>query len=265
MGYKRGGPLVNFAWYFRAASHFTFYVIAYPIAMLVCVLLYAVRYEGRPKLRKWKGGAILVSNHAAPLDPVMVTGAAYPALVYQTLLEATVETPVLGTLIRLLGGIPLPQGPAGLERLLTTAKTALRYRTFLHFYPEGECFVYNQRIQAYKPGAFYLAAKLNIPVIPVVNILSEGGLAAFSGVPFIAPLRIPRPQMTWVVLSPVYPAASVRYHADGEPDMESVRAFAEQVRTLMQEEIDRRRAENPRAGTQRFYRGRMPRLKGINA
>jgi 1-acyl-sn-glycerol-3-phosphate acyltransferase len=242
-----------------------FYVIAFPAAMLVCRLLYAVRYEGSHRLRKWKGGAILVSNHTAPLDPVMITGAAYPALVYQTLLERTVETPFLGTFIRLLGGVPLPRGPSGIERLLAAAKKALSYRTFLHFYPEGECFIYNQRIEEYKPGAFYLAAKLNIPVIPIVNILTESFFAPpRTTVQFTAPL-ITRPRMTWVVLPPVYPSFFVRYHENGEPDMNSVRTFAQEVRQLMQEEINRRRAENPRAGTQRYYRGRMPRLKGINA
>ncbi|GMO18388.1 MAG: 1-acyl-sn-glycerol-3-phosphate acyltransferase [Spirochaetaceae bacterium] len=257
MAYKRGAPLINLSRFFRIASAVVFY-FTFCIAMTVCVLLYSVRYINKKLLLRFKGSAILVSNHTSLLDPVMITGAVFPRLLYETMLEATVETPVFGTFTRLLGGVPLPAGVRGLEKILQTAPDAFRYRSFLHFYSEGECFLYNQKIMPFKPGAFYLAASLNIPVIPVVNVLEEGFFAKGH---FFA-RRFPKAR--YVVLNPVAPSAYVRYKEDGSPEKKSVTEFSEAVRSIMQNEIDSRRAKNPRCGTMAYYKGQMPRIKGLN-
>jgi 1-acyl-sn-glycerol-3-phosphate acyltransferase len=207
----------------------------------------------------------------------MVTGVLWHRLTYQTLLEKTVETPFLGTLTRLLGGVPLPRGMSGVQKVLQTVPDAFRYRPFFHFYPEGECYMYNQQIQPFKPGAFYIAAKLNVPVIPIVNIHSEGRGKCVQSERRTRRCRPrKRPFMTWSVLDPLYPAdyvhrgansmpsADCTPDADGEPDADGVRAFAEAVRAAMQKAIDAKNEEDPRYGTQKFYKGKMPRLKGIN-
>jgi len=175
-----------------------------------------------------------------------------PRRTWQTLLEVTVETPILGTFTRLLGGVPLPPGHLGLQRILDASKTLFRYRRFLHFYPEGECYLYSQEIREFKAGAFLVAAELNIPVIPLVSVFSEGLFKAGS----FWGRCLPREKL--VVMDPVYPSDYVRRNAQGELDMDSVREFAEAVRRLMQDEIKARR------GSSAFYRGRLERIKGIN-
>jgi hypothetical protein len=46
--------------------------------------------------------------------------------------------------------------------------------------------------------------------------------------------------------------------------MASVKEFAEAVRNTMQHEIDKRHEADKRAGTQAYFKGQMPRIKGIN-
>ncbi|MDR2797147.1 MAG: 1-acyl-sn-glycerol-3-phosphate acyltransferase, partial [Treponema sp.] len=150
----------------------TFYTL-WPLAYLINRMIYGIRYEDRKKLTGFSR-AILVSNHTTWLDPVSVSGAVLPYRAWHTLLEETVETPILGTFIRLLGGVPLPQGRQGLQQMLAICETAFQYRRFIHFYPEGDCYIYNQQIEPFKPGAFFIAAELDIPVIPLVSIFSEG-------------------------------------------------------------------------------------------
>jgi 1-acyl-sn-glycerol-3-phosphate acyltransferase len=110
----------------------------------------------------------------------------------------------------------------------------------------------------FKAGAFYAAARLDLPVYPLVTVFSEGRRKPKT---FLARKY---PGETLVVLDPLYPKDFVRFGEGGAIEMDSVREFAEAARTRMQDEIDRRHRENPRWGTQGYCRGRMKRLKGVN-
>ncbi|MDR2468805.1 MAG: 1-acyl-sn-glycerol-3-phosphate acyltransferase [Spirochaetaceae bacterium] len=257
MAYKRGGPLVNHSFVFKIASAIVFYFV-WIIAIFVCKILYSVRYENRRLIRRFKGNAILVANHTTLLDPVMISGVTIPRLMYHTMLESTVETPILGTFTRLLGGVPLPRGMSGLEKMLASAPEMFRHRRFILVYPEGECFLYNQIVNEHKFGAYYIAAKLNLPVIPVVTVFSEGRFPAGA---FFA-RKLPRVHL--VILDPVMPSTYIRYKENSELDLNSVKELANTVQTIMQNEIDNRHAKNPRWGTQAYFKGKMPRMKGIN-
>jgi 1-acyl-sn-glycerol-3-phosphate acyltransferase len=89
-------------------------------------------------------------------------------------------------------------------------------------------------------------------------VFSEGRLkpgALFSR-------KFPRERI--VVLDPVYPACYIKYDDDRRIVLSSVKDFAEAVRSIMQKEIDKRHEADSRAGTQAYFKGRMPRIKGIN-
>jgi 1-acyl-sn-glycerol-3-phosphate acyltransferase len=123
---------------------------------------------------------------------------------------------------------------------------------FVHFFAEGECYLYNQRINHFRPGAFMMAAEQTVPIVPLLMVLSPGPHKPFS----FWGRSIPRKRL--VVMDPIYPSAYVKRDAAGNIDNTSVRDFAEAVRQLMQAEIDRR------GGCHSFYKGQMKRLKGIN-
>ena len=250
MPYRRGRPLIDSSLPFRVAALITFCIV-WPIAQVINLVMFSTSYENRGKLRGIRR-AILVSNHTTFLDPVKMGGVMIPRRAWHTLLEKTVEAPVVGTLTRLLGGVPLPPGSSGLKRILEASESLFRSRRFLHFYPEGECYLYNQEIREFKPGAFFIAAELNIPIIPLVTVFSGGRFKprSFWG------RCLPREKL--VVLDPVYPCEHVRRNEKGELEADSVRQFAQTVRLLMQDEI------NVRRGCHAFFRGRMGRIGGIN-
>jgi len=250
MPYKRGRPVIDLSPWFRTASAWAFY-LTIPVAMLFNVMQHGTRYKHRWRIYGIRR-AVTVSNHTTFLDPVKIACLTLPRLIFQTLLEATVEFPVLGTYTRLLGGVPIPRGRTGYRKIVEICGRAFRYRRYLHFYAEGECFLYNQRIREFRPGAFRVAAELGIPVIPLVTVFSEGPFKPRS------PLGRSLPLETLVVLEPEHPADYVRRDADGEINSESVKEFAEAVRQKMQAEIDRRN------GSHAFFRGQMQRLRGLN-
>jgi 1-acyl-sn-glycerol-3-phosphate acyltransferase len=225
--------------------------MVWPVAMLVNYMQHFTRYKNRFRLKGLRK-VITVSNHTTFFDPVKITGLVLPRLLYQTLLEATVEFPYLGTFTRLLGGVPVPLGKSGFRKILEICDKAFKHRRYLHFYPEGECFLYSQTIHEFKLGAFRLAAELNIPILPLVTVFSEGPFRPWSFWGRSLPVE------TLVVMEPVDPSLYVRRDESGEIVSDSVREFAEAVRKKMQAEIDRR------GGSNAFFRGRMERIKGLN-
>jgi len=245
MPYKRGRPVIDLSPWFRIASAAAFYMTI-PIAMLFNFMQHRTAYRHRWRLSGIRR-AITVSNHTTFLDPVKIACLVLPRLVFQTLLEATVEFPVLGTYVRLLGGVPIPGGRTGYRKLAEICAGAFGSRRYMHFYPEGECFLYSQRIREFRSGAFRLAAELDIPVVPLVTVFSPGRFLSSS-----------MPAETLVVMEPEHPSSYARRDEAGEITSESVKEFAEAVRRKMQAEIDRR------GGTDAFFRGQMARLRGLN-
>jgi 1-acyl-sn-glycerol-3-phosphate acyltransferase len=250
MPYKHGRPLIDNSLAFRIASIMIFYFV-WSIAQVVNIFQYATTYENKRILFRHKK-VILVGNHTTFLDPVKMGGAIIPFRVWQTMLEATVEFPFLGTFVRLLGGMPIPRGRNSFKALLDSAPAVFRHRRYWLFYPEGECYLYNQHIREFKPGAFYLSAELDIPIIPMVTVFSEGKHKPYS------PRGRAFPKEKLVILDPVYPVRYIRRTESGELIMDSVREYGEAVRRIMQDAID------ARGGSNAFYRGPMERIKGLN-
>jgi len=258
MPYKHGRPVIDLSLPFRIASTIVLYIVV-PIAFFINYMMFFTRYKNRFYIKGIRR-AITVSNHTTFLDPAKIAFLIMPGLMYQTLLEGTVEFPFLGTFTRILGGVPIPRGISGHKKILEILKPeynngrgcGFTYRRFMHFYSEGECFLYNQKINKFKPGAFIIAAELDIPVIPLVTVFKEGPFKAWSFLGRSLPLE------TLIVLKPVYPRDYAVKNEKGEFTSESIKEFSEAVRNKMQAEIDRR------GGSCAFYRGQMERMKGIN-
>jgi 1-acyl-sn-glycerol-3-phosphate acyltransferase len=246
MPYKHGRPVIDLSFIFRIASALGSYLII-PIAFLISFIHYSTRYKNRYRIYSIRK-AITVSNHTTFFDPAKIAALVFPGLIFHTLLEATVEFPFLGTFVRILGGIPIPRGISGYKIILKICENAFKYRRYLHFYPEGECYLYSQKIREFKPGAFFIAAEMDIPVIPLVTVFSKKHSFIGNNIP----------AETLVVMEPVYPSNYVKRDKNGKISAESIREFAEAVRRMMQTEIDKR------GGSNAFSRGILKRIKGVN-
>lgn len=122
MKYKHGDLLVSDNRWFQSASFLTFYSV---IGIAGGLLFGMNRYRIHNRFRlKGVDKAVTVSNHTMLLDPVLMSAAVLPGRMYQTLLEETVCAPLVGTLTRLLGGMPVPHGDIHLKRLHEGATAA---------------------------------------------------------------------------------------------------------------------------------------------
>ena len=246
MAYRRGAPLVSFG------PHFVPFVAMFHLvlaAVRVCDwVVYRVRFRGRENLRG-AAPAVLVSNHTLLFDPGIISHAISPRRTYFTMLEETALIPYLGTFVRLLGAIPIPQGAGSLRVLDEAARMAFHTLGFLHFFPEGELSLQNQQLQEFHPGAFLLACRHGLPIIPVTTVLHRRQWRGRSVLRVAGrALRIP-PRVTVVVGRPILPA-----EADRRSPVRAARKLAQAVREEMQSTID------AYGGSKEIGRGLMPRL-----
>jgi 1-acyl-sn-glycerol-3-phosphate acyltransferase len=243
MAYRRGRTVVGFT------PRFPPFVLLYHLVLLVVqvvnLALYGLEVRGRENLRGIDR-AVLVSNHTLLLDPALVAHALRPHRAYFTMLEETALIPLLGTFVRLLGGIPLPRGSGSGERRDRGIDDALRHLGFVHFFPEGECYVRNQEIRQFQRGAFHAACRRGLPVIPMTTVLRERAWPVWRW------LDLP-PRVLVIIGAPLRPVV------DGARPFAGVSRAAEEelrcrVRALMQSAIDHE------GGCKTLGRGMMPRL-----
>ncbi len=265
MAYKKGSRILGFDPSFLPS--FLAFQLCLFLVRIVDWLVFTARIKGRENLRAVQS-AVIVSNHTLVIDPGVIAHVIRPRRTYFTMLEETALIPYLGTFVRLLGAMPIP--PNSMRRLENAAIQAVEKTGFIHFFPEGECFLWNQEIRPFSPGAFFLACRLRLPVIPITTVLHERklfGRRSFSV--FGRVMRVP-PRLTVIVGKPLHPekflngngkkqshapATGSLHPANGKESMRKAsKNMGETARIQMQETIDHE------GGCKALYRGMMPRL-----
>ena len=141
------------------------------IVFPICPIYMGLRIKGRKNLKKYKdelaNGAITVSNHIHMWDYIAVMKAIRPRKP-RVLVWAPNVRGESGTLVRLVGGIPIPDVDLGGKVACNKAvEQYLNDGGFLQIYAEGsmwECYPY---IRPFHTGAASLACRLNKPILPI--------------------------------------------------------------------------------------------------
>lgn len=151
---------------YRHVSTVFYYVLAIPALFLWTRLILGARTEGRDRLPR-SGGALAVCNHVHLLDSALVALALFPRKAVFTVAPTNLQNPWYGGLVRLLGGVAVPQTPSALSLFFSEMELFLAGGRIVHFYPEGELKPYDTGLRAFKPGAFHLAAQARVPIVPL--------------------------------------------------------------------------------------------------
>lgn len=120
-----------------------------------------IRATGRSNLPR-TGGMLLVSNHASFLDVFALGGTSPRPLNYVA--RSTLFLPVLGSMIRSVGGFPIKREGMGAEGLKETLRR-LKNGGAVILFPEGTRSL-DGSIGPLKPGIAGLAARVKVPVVP---------------------------------------------------------------------------------------------------
>lgn len=174
-------------------------LLIYLLVVLFIKPVWGLKIEGRKNLKAVKGGAVTVCNHVHLLDCVMVSYVLRCRNVCFPTLESNFRIPFIRHIIRLLGGIPIPESGQSFRRFLEATGSWVSGGNWIHYYPEVVLHPYYQGIRGFKRGAFLTACEAGVPVIPmVISYRHPGGVSG---------LMRRKPCLTLKILPPVEPPA----------------------------------------------------------
>ena len=136
---------------FNTFSDILYYLIAYPILKVLTKIVYDLKIEGAWGLKR----------------------------VYYTTLEGSFKIPLVRKLIKLLRAMPIPEKIKNREYFMKAIEEILNNGNFVHFYPEASfypeaaLFPYYKKIRNFKNGAFSIAVKNDVPIVPMVFTFRE--------------------------------------------------------------------------------------------
>ncbi len=159
--------------FFRAGSAMLFYLVGIPALTIASRLFLGLDIKGQQNLRYLKGGAVTVTNHVHVLDSTMVACSLFPRKPLFASLKSNFEIPFIRWLVRLLGGIPIPESPKALHAFLEAMRSQLQKGRIVHFYPEASLWPRYSDLRPFKNGAFHLAVKSDVPIVPMVFTFRE--------------------------------------------------------------------------------------------
>lgn len=163
-------PYIDKSFWFRFKQNMTrvlLNVIVFPVA----TIRLGLKIEGRENLRKHKDildkGVVSVCNHVHMWDYIAVMKAVRPVRPHLLAWAPNINGEN-GTIIRLVGGIPIPEDNiAGQKAQLKAIKEMLGSGGWLHIYAEGSMWEYYAPIRPFKRGAAYIAVSSGKPVMPL--------------------------------------------------------------------------------------------------
>lgn len=158
---------------FNIFSNILYYGIAFPILKILTKIIYDLKIEGKENIRELKGGAISISNHVLFLDCAMIGLACGKKKIYYSTLEDNFKIPFVRKLIKLLRAIPIPKTIDNKKRFIRATEKILINTNVMHFYPEVALFPYCTKLRKFKNGAFEIAIKNEVPVVPFVFTFRE--------------------------------------------------------------------------------------------
>ncbi len=143
-------------------------ILVFPL----CRIRLGLKIEGRENLKKHRdvlnNGTLSVANHVHMWDYISIMRAIRP---YRSNLLSWAPNinGENGTLIRMVGGIPIPDSNiAATKTYLKAVRNLLQNdRGWLHIYPEGSMWEYYAPIRPFKRGAAHIAVDTNKPILPL--------------------------------------------------------------------------------------------------
>lgn len=146
----------------------------------VATVRMGLRIEGRENVKKYrdvlKDGVVSVANHVHMWDYIAVMKAIRPFR-SNLLAWAPNINGENGTLIRMVGGIPIPEGnTAATKTYLKVMRSLLMdEHGWLHIYSEGSMWEYYRPIRPFKRGASHIACDCGKPILPLAFSYREPG------------------------------------------------------------------------------------------
>ncbi len=187
--------------------HILIYLTTWLVVFPVNRLRYGLKIEGRKKIRKnrklFANGLMTVCNHVHRWDMLCVL----QAMRYRKAwipMYAQAFNGKDGFLMKHIGGIAIPENYRGLRKFDQALNELHDRKQWFHIFPESCSWYDYAPLRPFKTGAFNMAYKYNLPVLPMMisfrprtgwrKIFSNSGplLTIHVGDPIVPDLKAPR-------------------------------------------------------------------------
>ena len=155
---------VRFDGAFRAARFLVYKLFATPVIIAGSAVLARVK-NGRVLKGYKKGGAFLYGNHTAYVsDAAAPTRIAFPRTADVVVNPDAVSIGCgVGGLVRLLGGVPVPDSLHGLKNFSADIERAAKAGHWIAIYPEAHIWPYYTGIRPFGAASFKYPARCGVP------------------------------------------------------------------------------------------------------
>lgn len=166
--YRRRSPIYKFeSWVLRLLA-----LIFLPIGNF---WRYRFRIKGKRNIREVKKrGGIVIANHVLNMDAAIISSSIFNnKKLHFVILGENATIPVAGKIITALGGVPIADDIKGTKKFMSYCNWLLRKRKPILVFPEKSLWHGYKGIRPFDKGAFTMACKNNVPVLPIVITLKN--------------------------------------------------------------------------------------------
>lgn|SRR5690554_865592 len=202
---KKDYTFFNHNPFFKIASFFTVLFIKIVALYIFGILFRGLRIKGKKNLKHLKKDRfILVSNHVHVLDAVWIGALLFPRKIYVTMLQSNLGLPFVGTILRVAGGIPIPETKELMVHFLEELRNELSKKTPILVMPEASIRPYHVGMRKFLSGAFRFASDADAKILPFVFVYKKPN--------FIQRLYMKKPRIHMHILKPVEVERGVTKH-----------------------------------------------------
>lgn len=134
-------------------------------------LLYGIKFKGKKNLKKakplLKNGAMTIGNHVHRWDFLFILQAVKFRRSWFPARPSNIETSD-ANLILGAGGIPIPEKLSATRKFNQAFDELVSKKKWIHVFPESCRWDYYEPIRPFKIGAFKMAYRYKLPIIPIV-------------------------------------------------------------------------------------------------
>lgn len=159
----------SFEWNFKC---FVLYrLIIRPLARFYLKVCLGHKVINKEVLKPYKKSCyFMYANHTNPmLDPFIPTAISYPNPIYVIISPVNLSIPVLGPILKYLGGIPLPSNMKATKNFLEVIKLRVSQKHPVMIYPEAHLWPYYTKIRPFTELSFRYPVQYKTPVFCFTN------------------------------------------------------------------------------------------------
>lgn len=146
-------------------------ILSMPIKFLYVKLKFKIKYVGKEKLKGYrKEGYFIYGNHTqAFADTFIPSLANYPKRNYFIVNPENVSMKFLGTIVEMLGAIPIPSNKKAMKNFLEAIEKRIEKGKSITIYPEAHIWPYYTKIRPFKDVSFKYPVELEKPAFCITN------------------------------------------------------------------------------------------------